>query len=154
MAQPLPVLPSRIARGVRNLDSRAARCRRKFLRYFPAGFRDEEYLDWEREYKWLAHERWMEALDRASFREMLDTERYAEIAQRAVAIESRTNLLFSFEKMALRDAVKPPHGARAFAMGLYEFLMAAPASSRASSAGARPSPIYLDAKPACSPGRY
>ncbi len=34
---------------------------------------------------------------------------------RAVRIESRTNLLFSFEKMALRDAVKSKTGARGFA---------------------------------------
>jgi hypothetical protein len=39
-----------------------------------------------------------------------------------VKIESRTNLLFSFEKMALRDAVKPVRGAEAFARGLYDFL--------------------------------
>jgi hypothetical protein len=37
-------------------------------------------------------------------------------------VESRTNLLFSFEKMALRDAVKSPAGARAFAQGLHDFL--------------------------------
>ena len=36
----------------------AAACRRKFLRYFPGGFGDETYLDWERDYKWEAHERW------------------------------------------------------------------------------------------------
>src|SRR4029079_6856627 len=38
------------------------------------------------------------------------------------AIESRTNLLFSFEKMALRDAVKGAAGAKLFAEGLYEWL--------------------------------
>ena len=37
-------------------------------------------------------------------------------------IESRTNLIFSFEKMALRDAVRVPEGARAFATGLYTLL--------------------------------
>jgi hypothetical protein len=47
---------------------------------------------------------------------------FVEIAKRAVRIESRTNLLFSFEKMALRDAVNTPHGARLFSQGLYEFL--------------------------------
>ena len=35
---------------------------------------------------------------------------------------SRTNLLFSFEKMAVRDAVASDRGARAFAEGLYAFL--------------------------------
>jgi len=105
-----------------SLTPAAARCKRKFLRFFPAGFHDETYIDWERDYKWAAHERWMEHLDRDAFRAKLDREEYADIAQRAVSIESRTNLLFSFEKMALRDAVKPAQGARAFATGLYEFL--------------------------------
>jgi hypothetical protein len=98
------------------------RCRRKFLRFFPEGFQDETYLDWERNYKWEAHERWVAALDRDAFRTLLEAGRFGEIAARAVSIESRTNLLFSFEKMALRDAVKPPRGARAFAEGLYDFL--------------------------------
>ena len=37
-------------------------------------------------------------------------------------IESRTNLLFSFEKMALRDAVSTSVGAKAFSSGLYDWL--------------------------------
>jgi hypothetical protein len=103
-------------------DRRALRCRRKFLRFFPAGFADEKYLDWERDYKWQAHLRWEEALGRTAFRSQLEAGRHAEIAARAVAIESRTNLLFSFEKMALRDAVKPKAGARLFADSLFDFL--------------------------------
>ncbi len=91
------------------------RCRRKFLRFFPGGFRDETYIDWERDYKWAAHERWNEELGPKEFRSLLRAGGYAELARRAVAIESRTNLLFSFEKMAIRDAVKSPAGARAFA---------------------------------------
>ena len=103
------------------LAAPALRCRRKFLRFFPGGFDDETYVDWERDYKWQAHERWIAALGQPLFRELLAERRFADIAQRAVSIESRTNLLFSFEKMALRDAVKAT-GARAFAEGLYEFL--------------------------------
>ena len=45
-----------------------------------------------------------------------------EIAARAVRLESRTNLLFSFEKMALRDAVKPVAGAGLFAEGLFDYV--------------------------------
>jgi hypothetical protein len=100
----------------------ARRCRRKFLRFFPGGFADETYVDWERGYKWAAHERWEATLGAPAFRDLLRHRRFAEIASAAVTIESRTNLLFSFEKMALRDAVKPPAGAQAFAEGLYEFL--------------------------------
>jgi hypothetical protein len=98
------------------------RCRRKFLRFFPGGFDDETYLDWERSYKWRAHLAWVEMLDAATMRRLVRERRYADVAARAVKIESRTNLLFSFEKMALRDAVKPPDGARAFAEGLCAFL--------------------------------
>lgn len=45
---------------------------------------------------------------------------FEQVAAEAVRIESRTNLLFSFEKMALRDAVRTRAGARLFAEGLYE----------------------------------
>jgi hypothetical protein len=106
-------------------DSRGAgarRCREKFLRFFPEGFQDQTYLDWERGYKISAHEKWTELLNRATYRTLMQQRNFTEIAARAVRIESRTNLLFSFEKMALRDAVKSPAGARLFATGLYKFL--------------------------------
>jgi hypothetical protein len=104
------------------LSREARRCRAKFLHYFPKGFHDQTYLDWERDYKWSAHTRWEAELGREKFRAMLTAGEHGAIAARAVAIESRTNLLFSFEKMALRDAVKTPAGARAFAQGLFDFL--------------------------------
>jgi hypothetical protein len=102
-------------------ERKAARCRRKFLQSFPAGFEDERYLDWERNYKWDAHERWMSELDQVSFGALLRSHRFEEAAAAAVRIESRTNLLFSFEKMALRDAVKG-EGAQLFSEGLYAWL--------------------------------
>ena len=105
-----------------SLSPAAARSRRKFLRIFPDGFRDPEYLELERDYKWQAHQRWMAMLAPKEFKALLRAGRYDEIAARAVSIESRTNLLFSFEKMALRDAVRSSAGARRFATGLYEFL--------------------------------
>ena len=98
------------------------RARRKFLRVFPGGFRDETYIDWERNYKWEAHRRWDEALGEPVFERLIREKRFVEIAAAATRIESRTNLLFSFEKMALRDAVKSPAGARAFALALFDFL--------------------------------
>jgi hypothetical protein len=65
---------------------------------------------------------WNQGLNRDSYRALIDEERFLEIAALAVKIESRTNLLFSFEKMAVRDAVKSLAGARAFSIGLYDFL--------------------------------
>jgi hypothetical protein len=98
------------------------RCRRKFLKYFPGGFDDPTYLDWERSYKWAAHRRWAAELGRATFRGLLDERRYTDVAAKAVTIESRTNLLFSFEKMALRDAVRDDAAAQVFATALYALL--------------------------------
>jgi hypothetical protein len=104
------------------LEDGALRCRQKFLRFFPAGFYDDKYIAWEREYKWQAHQSWEQELNRDEFRSLLIEGQYMEIADRAVRIESRTNLLFSFEKMALRDAVRAIAGACSFATGLYDFL--------------------------------
>ena len=104
--------------------SGASRCRRKFLRFFPGGFRDETYIAWEREYKWETHWRWEQMLGRAEFRRLLRAGAYEEIALRAVRVEQRArhSMIFSFEKMALRDAVGPSAGAEAFARSLYAFL--------------------------------
>jgi hypothetical protein len=128
-AKPQIVPPVRLARRARTAPG-AARCRRKFLRFFPGGFRDETYMDWERDYKWRAHERWEQELGRKLFETLLREREYAEIASRAVNIEARTNLLFSFEKMALRDAVKPREGAQRFAEGLFDFLHSAEREDR------------------------
>jgi hypothetical protein len=110
----------------------AARCRRKFLRFFPGGYHDRKYVDWERGYKCETHERWEEALGRGEFRRLLRAGEFGEVAARAVRVEqrSRHSMLFSFEKMALRDAVKEPEGARAFAEGLYAFLHGAGSAER------------------------
>jgi len=56
------------------------------------------------------------------YEKLLNARKYTDIAATAVRIESRTNLLFSFEKMALRDAVKETAGAKAFALGLYQYV--------------------------------
>jgi hypothetical protein len=92
------------------------------LRFFPDGFRDERYLAWERDYKAEAHERWTAALSGKRLVQALAARQYHEIAIEALRIEARTNLLFSFEKMALRDAVRTAPGARRFAEGLHAWL--------------------------------
>src|SRR5215204_2547835 len=106
----------------RLISKRAEKCRRRFLRFFPNGFRDETYVAWERGYKWRAHERWNELLSRPVFRSLLHEGDFLEIGARALKSLSGTNLLFSFESMALRDALKTDFGSRTFAEGLFEFL--------------------------------
>lgn len=105
-------------------SSAAIRCRRKFLRHFPDGFRDETYLEWERDYKWETHLRWQSALAEPEFGRLLRAGEFVEVASRAIRVEqqSRHSMIFSFEKMALRDAVRGAAGARAFAEGLYALL--------------------------------
>ncbi len=114
----------KISRSVQNsqTSANAEKCRRKFLRFFPQGFQDEKYVAWERGYKWQAHEKWNAQLNRAEYQSLLRTGEFAEIAARAVKIESPTNLIFSFEKLALRDAVRSSEGSKMFAEGLDEFL--------------------------------
>ena len=117
-----PARALRISSPSTSRSPEALRSRRKFLRFFKHGFQDETYVDWERGYKWAAHEQWADALSRSEYRQLLDRGEVEEIAGRAVRIESRTNLLFSFEKMALRDAVKSRDGASRFALGLFDFV--------------------------------
>src|SRR3954447_18462330 len=104
---------------------KAEQCRRKFLEFFPDGFRDPTYLETERAYKWHAHKRWEAELGRDELQRLISAQEYSEVAYRAVLIESRTNLLFSFEKMALRDAVSRDADARRFALGLVDWLYGA-----------------------------
>jgi hypothetical protein len=92
------------------------------LRHFPDGFRDATYLAWERDYKARAAERFQEAFGEGRLRALVRRGAYLEIATRLVAIEARTNLLFSFEKMALRDAVRTAEGAKVFARGLLDWV--------------------------------
>ena len=90
--------------------------------FFPSGVRGRKILRFERSYKLLAHQQWQQVLNRKAFQELLKLEKFNEIASAAIRVESRTNLLFSFEKMALRDAVREREGAETFSRGLYDML--------------------------------
>ncbi|QJW83417.1 hypothetical protein HK414_02125 [Ramlibacter terrae] len=65
---------------------------------------------------------WELELAPATFRKLLARGEFRAICDAAVRVESRSGLLFSFERMALRDAVKTPAGARLFATELHAFL--------------------------------
>jgi hypothetical protein len=128
-ARPAPRLVARRKRAAKAsparrsaLSRQALRAKRKFLAHFPDGFRDETYVDWERNYKWETHQKWETAFNESAFENLIKSEKFEQIAATAIRIESRTNLLFSFEKMALRDAVRSSAGARAFALGLFDLL--------------------------------
>lgn len=105
------------------LDEKAlAFHKKRFLKFFPKSFKDQRYIDWERTYKWEAHKFFQEHLSQEKFTALMRSRDYELIAARALQTEARTNFIFSFEKMALRDGVKAPGGARIFAEGLYQLL--------------------------------
>ena len=116
--------------------ARLLKARRKFLRAFPGGFRDQDYLEWERNYKWRAHLEWQKALTPDLFEELIKRGEHRRIAKAAIGIKSRTNLLFSFEKIALREAVSSEASAKKFALGLTASCTARNLWKSASSMGA------------------
>jgi len=100
----------------------ARRCRRKFLRFFPGGFQDETYLAWERDYKWNANREWEPHAESGCLLSIAARRRLCRGCIARGKDRSADQPDFSFEKMALRDAVKSGAGARMFATGLYDFL--------------------------------
>jgi len=97
----------------------------KFLRKYPTGFTTDPsspYWKDERGYKWEAHVAWNQLLDRATFKELLDSEEYREIVTRAIRVISPVNLVSRFEKAALHEGLATPAAAKAFAVSQYEFL--------------------------------
>ncbi len=102
--------------------SALAKHRKRFLRFFPRAFKDQRYIDWEVTYKMTAHDLWVELLSEDQYRALLRSRDYEEIAIRALRVEAKTNFLFSFEKMALRDGLRTREGARTFAEGLFQLL--------------------------------
>jgi hypothetical protein len=78
--------------GVHTGGGLSATARRKFLRFFPGRFYDQKFIDWERGYKWAAHQAWDHVLNQEEYRRLLRGHEFQEIADLAVAIEARTHL--------------------------------------------------------------
>lgn len=113
---------SSAGRELGSIQRKRKKCISKFLYYFPGGYAGKKYIAWERDYKWNAHLNWNEKLNKKEFSRLLYNGEFTEIAKRAASLESKTNLLFSFEKMALRDGVKTGRAAQLFAEGLYAYV--------------------------------
>ena len=115
-------MPSGLLSRKDPLEKARLRCRKKFLHYFKKGYSDPTYISWERQYKLDAHFQFQQVLNKREYELLLAAKKYSQIAAIAVRVESRTNLLFSFEKMALRDAVKSAFASKAFVHGLFEYI--------------------------------
>ena len=133
----------------RSLSPAVRKCRAKFRRYFEQQFYDPTYVDWERDYKWQAHKRWEEVLNRSAFTKLLSEGKFAEDGReggrRGIPHRTSSSLL---RRCQQRDAVKSPPPFQAFAQGLFE--IPAPARMtwrRALRSGAPSSANCRDAEP-------
>lgn len=78
--------------------------RARFLEYFPDGFKDERYLDMERNYKIEAKSMLDDVLPVET---VLDSE---DLGEKALRVFQKTNLLSPFEKMRVQDALRSEQG--------------------------------------------
>jgi hypothetical protein len=108
----------------RTWEERLSPAKRRFRAIFPGGFRDQTYLDWERDYKWAAHLAWQRELDRTTWSRLLAARAYDEIASRVSAIYARSklNMLALYEWMALREALADKTGARLLSDSLFSLI--------------------------------
>lgn len=112
--------PSGGGRGTARAYWSHAQALDEFIKFFPKAFEDPVYFDWERNYKLDAHQNLL-----AELREDASGTGYADmdtLADRILHVESKTNLLFSLEKMALRDGLKDPRAAKYFFDCLHKLL--------------------------------
>ncbi|WP_432822086.1 DUF3553 domain-containing protein [Trichloromonas sp.] len=93
-----------------------------FLKHFPQGFDDPEYVRMERVYKIDARELLLELLNESEFSSLLSAKNYAEIVKRALQVVNKTNLIFPNEKMGLKDGLRSPENMHIFAERLFALL--------------------------------
>jgi hypothetical protein len=101
-----------------------------FLKEFPGGFADSRYLKEEREYKWAAHELFVQTLGGGALSRLVEAGDATTLADRAKRVEAATiNLLYPVEKARFRAAFAQPEIALAYFRALGDLLDAAEPSS-------------------------
>ncbi|MBI9090324.1 MAG: DUF3553 domain-containing protein [Desulfobacterium sp.] len=93
-----------------------------FLKRFPKGFYEEEFIEKERESKVKAHDLSVELLNKDAFLTLLQEKNYSELSKRALKVINATNLIFPNEKMSLKEGLKTPSVQREFSEKLYDLL--------------------------------
>lgn len=101
-----------------------------FHKLFPDGFYDPAYLTTdpkrgERHYKEVARDLALSLLNESVWSELASAGQYAEICQRLAKVESKTNLLHSFEKIKWHAALKDVLLQRSLADALFNDLYGA-----------------------------
>ncbi len=117
----LPASSKRRTRGaVRDFDSMVA----DFLKRFPKGFRDPNYVEQERNYKDEASRLCGKLLREREVAAFIARGEEGEVADRAVKVLNATNLVFPNEKMDLRDGLQDEGAKGRFARALWALLYA------------------------------
>ncbi|SAL51416.1 DUF3553 domain-containing protein [Caballeronia concitans] len=96
-----------------------------FLKYFPKGFNDPDYLSGrrsERDYKDSAVTLLHERLEKKVLTELLEAHAFNEICDRAKAVINKTNLIHQQEKIALGNGLSRDGGQQVFAEALNDLL--------------------------------
>lgn len=93
-----------------------------FLDRYPGGFRGDQYLREERDYKVDARELTKTILGRSELERLLGSGKFADVCRNALQAVDKTNLIFPSEKIALRNALKPEKHQKAFAVALHSLL--------------------------------
>ena len=93
-----------------------------FLEQYPEGFYGSRFREEERNYKDNAHKLALELLDKSDVTALSKEKAYEQIAARALKVSNATNLIFPYEKMALKDGLREPKAQERFACGLIAML--------------------------------
>jgi hypothetical protein len=94
----------------------------RFLERFPQGFYGDRFVEEEREYKERAHQLAQDLLSQSALARLLSVHDYSEVCRRALRVANVTNLIFPYEKMALKDGLASPAHQQAFATALLHLL--------------------------------
>jgi hypothetical protein len=103
---------------------------RFFLKEFPGAFADPRYLNEEREYKWAAHELFVQTLGNGLLSRLVESGDASELAIRAKRVEATTlNLLHPIEKARFGAAFAQPEIALAYFRALRDLVETAEPAS-------------------------
>ncbi len=105
-------------------------CIQHFRKLFPEGFSDPAYVgidvkNGERYYKLVACELAQTTLNKQAWTDLNDAGQFSEICRRLGQVESKTNLLHSFEKIKWHAAIKDEGLQRPIAEALFDDLYGA-----------------------------
>ncbi len=107
--------PDREYHGIKKLIA-------KFLKMYPNGFHDQKYIEDERIYKDKAFNLLHKLLHNEDLCSLLEDKNYQEITKRALKVVYATNLIFTNEKMSLKDGLVRTESQKLFAIALYNML--------------------------------